>query len=137
MNHPHIVRLFEYFDEPQSVTLVLEWCRGGDLFDAIVKHANAARQEQLNSGLMIKKGLSETAAAIVMQHMLSALTYMHLRHVVHRDIKCENILLAHCDVPLVQNVFKLCDFGFATYDAGDGLNDRLGSPDTVAPEVVQ
>eukprot|EP00439_Symbiodinium_sp_Y106_P029520 s6480_g3.t1 len=40
------------------------------------------------------------------------------------------------DLPVEENIFKLCDFGFAAHDKGDGLNDRLGSPDTVAPEIV-
>lgn len=134
MNHPHVVRLYEYFDEQATVTLVLEWCRGGDLFDTIVKQAEASRQEQ--NGLAFKRGLSENAAAIVMQHITSALAYIHSQKVVHRDIKCENVLLARIGVPVECNVFKLCDFGFAAHDTGDGLCDRLGSPDTVAPEVV-
>lgn len=137
MDHPHIVRLYEYFDEPASVTLVLEWCRGGDLFDAIVSHAETARLEQANSGLVMRKGLPESAAAIAMQHLLSALAYVHSVKVVHRDIKCENVLLAYVDVPVERNIFKLCDFGFAACDTGDGLDERLGSPDTVAPEVLQ
>lgn len=69
--------------------------------------------------------------------MLAALEYMHGHHVVHRDIKCENVLLAHAGVPIEQNLFKLCDLGFAARDRGLGLSDRLGSPDTVAPEVVR
>jgi len=137
MDHPHIVRLYEYFDEPASVTLVLEWCRGGDLFDAIVSHAETARLEQGITGLSMRKGLSESAAAVAMQHLLSALAYVHSLQVVHRDIKCENVLLAYIDVPVERNIFKLCDFGFAAHDAGDGLDERLGSPDTVAPEVLQ
>ena len=36
MKHEHICELLEYFDEPGTVTLILEYCRGGDLFDAIV-----------------------------------------------------------------------------------------------------
>lgn len=127
MKHPHIVALFEYFDEPSTVTLVLEYCRGGDLFDAIV------RQSKLGG---VGRGFYEPAAAIVTQHVLLALEYIHSHSVVHRDIKCENVLLAHLDLPVEQNVFKLCDFGFAAHDTGDGLTDRLGSPDTVAPEVV-
>jgi len=125
MKHPHIVELHEYFDEPSTVTLVLEYCRGGDLFDSIVKQAKAKG-----------RGFLEPAAAIVTQHVLSALEYVHSHSVVHRDIKCENVLLTYLDVPVERNVFKLCDFGFAAHDRGQGLTDRLGSPDTVAPEVV-
>mmetsp|Transcript_421 Transcript_421/g.1035 ORF Transcript_421/g.1035 Transcript_421/m.1035 type:complete len:553 (-) Transcript_421:114-1772(-) len=125
MKHPHIVTLFEYFDEPHTVTLVLEYCSGGDLFDAIVRNSKV-------SG----RGFSEKAASIVTRHVLSALVYVHSQKVVHRDIKCENVLLSCVDVPVEQNVFKLCDFGFAAHDRGEGLCDRLGSPDTVAPEVV-
>jgi serine/threonine protein kinase len=125
MKHPHIVTLFEYFDEAHSVTLVLEYCRGGDLFDAIVRTSKATG-----------RGFTERAAAIVITHVLSALEYIHSHRVVHRDIKCENILLAYVDVPVERNVHKLCDFGFASHDRGEGLSDRLGSPDTVAPEVV-
>lgn len=129
MKHPNIVELFEYFDEPQSVTLVLEFCQGGDLFDAIIEASRTTG-----------RGFTEQAAAVVTTHVLSALAYVHGQSVVHRDIKCENVLLAQKGgpggVPAEQNVYKLCDFGFASHDNGEGLSDRLGSPDTVAPEVV-
>lgn len=125
MKHPHIVELFEYFDEAHTVTLVLECCRGGDLFDSVVRQSRV-------SG----RGLAEKAAAVATRHVLLALEHLHRHMIVHRDIKCENILLAKADTPIESNIFKLCDFGFAKHDPGDGLSDRLGSPDTVAPEVV-
>lgn len=138
LNHAHIVRLCECFDGLQTVTLILEYCRGGDLFDAILKQSRASSEEQQNAGAgsVIKRGLPEVAAKRVMQHLLSALGYIHEKGVVHRDIKCENILLLHNGIPVEENILKLCDFGFAVYDRGEGLRDRLGSPDTVAPEVV-
>eukprot|EP00443_Scrippsiella_acuminata_P102286 CAMPEP_0115736186 /NCGR_PEP_ID=MMETSP0272-20121206/87119_1 /TAXON_ID=71861 /ORGANISM="Scrippsiella trochoidea, Strain CCMP3099" /LENGTH=481 /DNA_ID=CAMNT_0003180343 /DNA_START=41 /DNA_END=1484 /DNA_ORIENTATION=+ len=130
MKHPNITELLEYFDEAQSVTLVLELCRGGDLFDAILQAKKATG-----------RGLPEQAAAVATSHVLSALAYMHRQSVVHRDIKCENVLLAHrgggpSGVALEQNIYKLCDFGFAVHDNGEGFSERLGSPGTVAPEVV-
>eukprot|EP00419_Tripos_fusus_P061342 CAMPEP_0172908330 /NCGR_PEP_ID=MMETSP1075-20121228/180491_1 /TAXON_ID=2916 /ORGANISM="Ceratium fusus, Strain PA161109" /LENGTH=504 /DNA_ID=CAMNT_0013766077 /DNA_START=217 /DNA_END=1731 /DNA_ORIENTATION=- len=132
MKHPHIIELHEYFDEANSVTLVLEYCRGGDLFDAIVRRCKLRPVGDSQQ----PRGLPEPAAALAASHVISALTYLHGLCVVHRDIKCENVLLAHADLPVEQNVFKLCDFGFAARDRGGGLTDRLGSPDTVAPEVV-
>jgi len=129
MKHPNIVELFEYFDEPQSVTLVLEFCRGGDLFDAIIEASKTTG-----------RGFTEQAAAVATTHVLSALAYVHGQSVVHRDIKCENVLLSQRGgpggIPAEENIFKLCDFGFAAHDNGEGFSDRLGSPDTVAPEVV-
>jgi len=125
LKHPHVVELFEHFDEPQTLTLVLEQCPGGDLFDAIMAISQGPGH-----------GVPEPAAAAVARQLLSGLAYVHGQRVVHRDVKCENILLGRVNVPLQQNVVKICDFGFATRDTGDGLSDLLGSPDTVAPEVV-
>lgn len=125
MKHPHICELLEYFDEPGTVTLILEYCRGGDLFDAIVAQSKTTG-----------RGFTEKQAIIASKHVLSALQYLHRQKVVHRDIKCENILLKHTGIAVEDNIFKLCDFGFAAHDSGDGLSDRLGSPDTVAPEIV-
>jgi len=132
MKHPHIVELYEYFDEANTVTLVLEYCRGGDLFDALVRQSRLRAVGESRQ----QRGLSEPAAALAATHVISALAFLHGRSVVHRDIKCENVLLAHAHKSLEQNIFKLCDFGFAARDRGGGLTDRLGSPDTVAPEVV-
>eukprot|EP00928_Gymnodinium_smaydae_P062316 TRINITY_DN46213_c0_g1_i1.p1 TRINITY_DN46213_c0_g1~~TRINITY_DN46213_c0_g1_i1.p1 ORF type:complete len:539 (-),score=90.91 TRINITY_DN46213_c0_g1_i1:136-1752(-) len=127
MKHTHIVELFEFFDEPSMITLVLEYCDGGDLFDAIITEGRQNPD---------RRGMSEASAARATRHILSALSYMHGQFVIHRDLKAENVLLAHAGVPAERNVFKLCDLGFATHDRGDGLMDRVGSPDTVAPEVV-
>jgi serine/threonine protein kinase len=125
LKHEHIVALYEAFDDLRTVSLVMEYCRGGDLFDAVTANWRA-------KGL----GLPEHDASVALRHILLALAYLDSQHVVHRDIKCENVLLLHANVPIQSNVLKLCDFGFATYDDGNGLTDRLGSPDTVAPEVI-
>lgn len=125
LKHQHIVALYEAFDEASTVSLVMEHCRGGDLFDTITRCRKAHGA-----------GLSESASAVAIRHILLALEYLHSLSIAHRDIKPENVLLLHEDVAEEENTFKLCDFGFATYDDGSGLTDRLGSPDTVAPEVI-
>jgi len=127
LKHPNIVSLVEYFDESKAMTLVLEFCQGGDLFDAIT-----AESDRRADGY----GLDERGAATMARHVLSALAYIHGSSIVHRDVKCENVLLALPGVSPAQNTFKLCDFGFAVIDDGKGLHGQVGSPDTVAPEVV-
>lgn len=126
LSHPHIVGLYEVFQDDDVVSLVMECCNGGDLFDLIASHAPQG-------------GLAEHCAARVQVHLLSALNYLHGLPVVHRDVKCENVLLTQKGVPPEQNVFKLCDFGFAARPRPPSyrLHTRMGSPDTVAPEVVR
>lgn len=126
LRHQHIVALYEAFDDLDTVTLVMEYCRGGDLFDAVTSTPKVKGS-----------GISEGDASSAQRHILLALAYLDSEHIAHRDIKCENILLLYEKVQISQNVLKLCDFGFATYDNGSGLTDRLGSPDTVAPEVIK
>jgi len=126
LKHKHIVALYEAFDDLRTVSLIMEYGRGGDLFDAITTRRRT-------TGL----GLLEVDASVAQRHILLALAYLDSQSIVHRDMKCENALLVHEKVPIHENVLKLCDFGFATFDDGNGLTDRLGSPDTVAPEVIK
>lgn len=63
---------------------------------------------------------------------------MHKKNIIHRDLKPENILLESSD--LTNLVVKITDFGFAKcYDPFkfDGLDDILGSPIYMAPEIVK
>lgn len=127
LKHPHIVELFEIFNESQVVSLVMELCDGGDFFNRIARHKK-----------LFGTGLCELAMANVQRHLLSALRFLHEQLIVHRDVKCENVLLQHRDVALEMNTCKLCDFGFAVQvPAGGSLNELMGSPDTAAPELIR
>lgn len=125
--HPHIVRLFEVFDEPGRLTMVMETCDGGDLLSHIQDHKRA-----------FSVGFSERAADVLLSQLLAALDYLHQQRIVHRDTKCENILLMHRNIPLEKNSCKLCDFGLATRLPEKGiLQTPVGSLDYAAPEVLQ
>lgn len=125
--HPNIVRLYDMFDDEQIVSLVLELCRGGDLFSYIVK-----QHKKSNTGL------PEKAVAVVARQFLSAMEFLHGHCIVHRDVKCENLLLDQEGLPPEDTTYKLCDFGFAARVPPEGqLHSVLGSPQTVAPEVLR
>jgi len=125
--HPHIVQLFEVFDEALKVTLVMEACDGGDLFHHVTSHKR-----------LCGVGVSEEAATAVMAQMLSALDYLHQQSIVHRDVKCENVLLRHRRLALERNTCKLCDFGLASHlPLGGVFQEPVGSLDYAAPEMCK
>mmetsp|Transcript_13386 Transcript_13386/g.26288 ORF Transcript_13386/g.26288 Transcript_13386/m.26288 type:complete len:512 (-) Transcript_13386:176-1711(-) len=124
VKHPHIIELFQVFQEPHIVSLVMECCLGGDLFDLITSHG---------------AGLPEPGTARMQRHLLEALAFLHAHDIVHRDVKCENVLILEEGKPIEMSTFKLCDLGFAARLGSDSqkLHTKLGSPDNVAPEIAR
>jgi hypothetical protein len=135
--HHNILGLLAFFDQPQEVRLIMDLCRGGDLFDAIAE----ARRDNQAKGLDV--ALSETASCNVTRQLFSALAFCHQHGVVHRDVKAENVLLTHSvqqvSLESAQAQIKLCDFGLAAryWPASSKLRVPVGSPDYVAPEVAR
>lgn len=112
--HQHIIELHDVFQSPAFVFLVLEMCKGGELFE----HLNRAVK------------LSEKQTKHIIRQLLTAVEYIHSKHIVHRDLKPENILLDEN-----MNV-KVSDFGFAVNVSHDSeLHDLFGTPSYMAPEV--
>jgi serine/threonine protein kinase len=142
--HPYIIDILDLFESDDEIQLVMEYCQGGELFDAIQKKRNrfpSARRGQY----------SERQAACVTSQILRALADLHAQGIVHRDVKPENILLVSDDDDCNIHV-KLADFGVARSLApelvtpGDGDVSPLtpnrqrsfsivGSNYYVAPEV--
>jgi len=119
LDHPHVIKLFEIYDEPKKMMLVMELVTGGELFDRIVA----------------KGSYTEADAAEVIKTLCSALAYMHEKKVVHRDLKPENILYANDrdDAPI-----KVADFGLARVVSGkEMMKTACGTPGYVAPEVLK
>lgn len=78
MDHPNIIKLFEVYENEMYIHLVMEYLKGGELF-----------QRLQNKGTY-----SEKDASIAIKHILEALAYCHERNIVHRDLKPENLILA-------------------------------------------
>ncbi|KAL3901224.1 MAG: hypothetical protein SGARI_006104 [Bacillariaceae sp.] len=81
VNHPHIIRLFDVFEDEKNIFLVTELCTGGELYDRVDKT------------LSDEHHFSEYDAARITRNILSALEYIHSIGVAHRDLKPENFLL--------------------------------------------
>ncbi len=75
--------------------------------------------------------LSEQEARSIFTQICSGVSYCHAKHIVHRDLKLENILLDDF------NNVKIIDFGFSiTIDPEKKLNVFCGTPSYMAPEIV-
>lgn len=124
MDHPNIIKVFEYFEDSKQIYLIMECCKGGELFDAILEQGR----------------MSEADAAIIMQQIFKAMVYMHENGVCHRDLKPENFLFLK-KAPIKDNVLKIIDFGIAahfeaTRHSVASFSSKVGTPYYVAPEVL-
>jgi calcium/calmodulin-dependent protein kinase I len=77
LQHKHIIRLYDVFEEPQFYYLVTEKMMGGELFDRVVQ----------------KSYYNEEEARDVCKILFDAMKYCHDHEVAHRDLKPENLLL--------------------------------------------
>ena len=127
LNHPIIIKMYEFFEDEKRVYMVLEKCDGGELFEQISKN----------------KRLNENIAALICKQLFSALSYLHDNNIAHRDMKPENILLE--DREDFINI-KIIDFGTAVTIQKNNkskgrnnnwmLTDVVGSAYYIAPEVI-
>ena len=121
MDHPNILKIFEFYSNKESYSIVTELCSGGELFQEIID----------------KGPFNEKYSAYVMYQIFSAINYCHKMHILHRDLKPENILIAKRDkndFPLV----KICDFGTSKmFEKGATQKKLVGSSYYIAPEVLR
>ena len=117
VRHPNIVQLFEVMATKSKIYFVMEYVRGGELFNKVAKGR-----------------LKEDVARKYFQQLISAVTFCHARGVYHRDIKPENLLLDE------NGNLKVSDFGLSAVSdqiRQDGLfHTFCGTPAYVAPEVL-
>jgi len=118
VHHPNIVKLYDVFDGSTKMCLILDLLEGGELFDRIIE----------------KGHFSEKDAATSFAQMVSALAYLHSIQIVHRDLKPENLLF-ESKQPGAQ--MKLIDFGLAGSCRAAPLKTPCGTPNYVAPEILQ
>ena len=121
LDHPNILKIFEFYSNKESYSIVTELCSGGELFQEIVD----------------KGPFSESYSAFVIYQILSAINYCHNMKIVHRDLKPENILIADRDKNNYPRI-KICDFGTSKmFEKGAVQRKLVGSSYYIAPEVLK
>ena len=130
IKHPNIVRLFAYnmkakyperdenAIERDVILLVMEYMSGGELFD-ILYYTNA---------------LPEILARTYFHQLMSGVEALHNRHINHRDLKPQNLLLDK------KYMLKISDFGLSKImqPSDDGMmrSYRVGTRGYQAPEII-
>jgi len=114
LNHPNIIRMYDYFREGDFFIMILEFCPGGDL------------QTLINN----KDGLPADQFVEIANQIVSALHYCHSQGIAHHDIKPSNILFDQ------YGRVKLADFGCCEAPPFSGRKERIGTLHYVAPELL-
>lgn len=118
LQHENIIRYYDFYEDVHFLYVVMELCKGGEVFAKIVE----------------LKRFGEKDAAVLGQQMLRAMEYVHSLRIAHRDIKAENFMLAQ---PSLQSPIKMIDFGMACrFQEGEVLTELCGSPHYLSPEVI-
>ncbi|XP_032805020.1 serine/threonine-protein kinase BRSK2-like isoform X1 [Petromyzon marinus] len=116
IEHPHVLKLYDVYENKKYLYLVLEHVSGGELFDYLVK----------------KGRLTPKEARKFLRQIISALDFCHSHSICHRDLKPENLLLDE------KNNIRIADFGMASLQVGDNLLETsCGSPHYACPEVIR
>lgn len=123
---PFINSLVGIIQEPNTVHLVLDYCPGGDLFGFIERHRTSAETKIYASTARLDH------MRFFMREIVSAVASMHAQHVMHGDLKCENVLIDR------NGHIQLCDFGLAMPDCQENRNfNNAGTELYAAPEQIQ
>jgi serine/threonine-protein kinase ULK/ATG1 len=167
LKHPHIVALIQCMQVPTHIHLIMEFCPLGDVSIFMRRRESHARSSAL--GETFRKypnppagGLNEVIVRHLLKQLASAMEFLRIKNLIHRDIKPQNLLLnyspmfyaraqpeempytpvANSLIPVVGveslPMLKIADFGFARSLPTTSLAETLcGSPLYMAPEILR
>jgi serine/threonine protein kinase len=113
-NSPFIIKLFECYNSDQNIYFLLEPALGGELYATYNRrgfHGKEAHAKYYTAGVVY------------------AFEHCHVRHIIYRDLKPENLLLT------AEGKVKLTDMGLAKFVVGTSFT-TCGTPDYFAPELI-
>ena len=116
LSHENIMRLYNVYEDENSINLILEYAKNGNLYELLSQPEN-------------KKGLDEQRAFDYFIQVVNAVYYLHQNNIIHRDIKPENILIGK------KGLLKLCDFGWAKELTLENRSTFCGTVEYMAPEI--
>eukprot|EP01107_Rhizomastix_libera_P012711 TRINITY_DN3269_c0_g1_i2.p1 TRINITY_DN3269_c0_g1~~TRINITY_DN3269_c0_g1_i2.p1 ORF type:complete len:382 (-),score=92.48 TRINITY_DN3269_c0_g1_i2:131-1276(-) len=118
LSHQNIVKFYGSWKQKKFLHLVMEYCEAKSVGEIMQRIGSPLKERQI---------------AVICNHALRGLKYLHSKRCLHRDIKCGNILLDS------NGVAKLCDFGVSgrMTETQKRRHTMIGTPFWMAPEVIQ
>ena len=123
LDHPHVIRIYDFEREEKTIALAMEYAAGGSLAERIAKARENKQPFAIDEAVRIALEVAEGLAAI------------HALDVVHRYLKPSNILFD------AKGNVKVADLGLAQIPGGDSLRslpsqakDHPGTPQYMSPE---
>jgi len=133
IDHKNIIKLYDVKENSQNYYLVMEYCNGGGLSDCLEYHIKQNRRP-----------FSEEVVQYLMRQIVDGIKYLHGKHILHRDIKLDNILVKFDSEEdkikrnMMKAKVKIIDFGFARYlDPKQLAFSTLGSPINMEPGILR
>ena len=123
LDHPNIMKVYEFFNKDNCLYIISELLSGGELLDKINENNH----------------LNEDVSAFLMKQIFSAVDFCHQKGIIHRDLKPENILIESEDEANKEYfTIKIIDFGTSgKLKNGEMFNLNVGTPLYISPEVLQ
>jgi serine/threonine protein kinase len=114
LRHANIIQLLGYFYDEGHICLILEYAARGHLKSVIQRLGR----------------LDERTAAHYLCELCDVISFCHHKHVMHRDLKLENILIE------LDGELRLADFGLSVHSPDSARGTRCGTPEYAAPEII-
>ena len=128
MDHPNIIKIYEYFEDNYNFYIVQELIEGGDLYEHLLEIYE----------------MPESLISKIYLQLLSALVHVHSINIIHRDIKPMNILVRFKETDNNKKLYlNNDDFDIVVIDFGVSkktkyiMNDEIGTPIFMAPEILK
>ena len=115
LDHPNVIKTYEYFIDNRFIYIVTEYLSGGELFDKIKQETS----------------FSEDDSRKIFKEILEGVNYLHSKNIVHRDLKPENIMYEG-------KILKIVDFGSSKQiDNKNKMKNFHGTSYYIAPEILK
>ena len=122
INHPNIVKLYDYYETNKNNYIIMEYIKGGTLKQYLEKY----------------KIINESKVKEIIFYLLNAIEHLHKNFIIHRDIKLDNIMLENENN---LSSLKIIDFGLSmsfnnNCDNNENTNNFCGTILYLSPELL-